>query len=329
MRAIRSVVIPLLLLAACAEKPERAAASPDSAGDTTGASMAFGPVSVTPVNDGQHGMAAIPRWARSPDGRALLVVEDWSSVENEPYYDGFLLASEVTGTIVKVDSIWDVAPSPDWTRVAFGRAMIIVAGESDTLPERLLDSAARSLEVTTAEARRAQFPASGMVAAAGFARLGTAAVATGDERTLPLLAGWQVRWSADGTRIFAGRGPTRSSDDDPPSGWVAVDAASGAVIGPAEPAGATALEWTIGPTIDISVTPDTSRVELPIESGVIVSGGNMIRMRTGIQERVIGPGIALATTLRGCYIAALAPDSTAGEYDPKYELVVYSAGCCP
>src|SRR3546814_8142642 len=58
-------------------------------------------------------MTGTVRWLHSPDGSALLVVEDWNSAENEPFYDGFLLASEITGRTVQVDSVWDVAPSPD------------------------------------------------------------------------------------------------------------------------------------------------------------------------------------------------------------------------
>jgi hypothetical protein len=79
----------------------------------------------------------------------------------------------------------------------------------------------------------------------------------------------------------------------------------------------------MGPTIDMSVDPDTGRVEITVEGGAVVSDSSRITLR----GHPIGPGIALAATRRGCYIAALVPDSTAGEYDPKHRLMVYDTGC--
>jgi len=271
-----------------------------------------------------HGMTGTVRWLRSPDGTALLFVEDWNSTENEPFYDGFLLASETTGRIVQVDSVWDVAPSPDWSRVGFREAFRVMVGESDRIPDDTIAAVARRLGVSLEAARAAQFPASGMVAAAGFSRLGTADAATGTVRTLPVLAGWRVRWSDDGTRIHAGRGPVMADDDAPASGWLAVDPGTGEIVGPADSASAEPA-WITGPTLDISVAPDTNRVEIPVEGGSVESVGGMIRLR----GREIGGGYALAATGRGCYIAAQAFDSAAGEYDARYRLVVYDTGCRP
>lgn len=310
----RRLALPTLLLlaTACAERP----APPDAA------AVVAGPVRVLRVNPGQHGMAAIARWLRSPDGSALLVVEDWSSTENDPYYDGFMIASEAARRTVRVDSVWDAVPSPDWRRVAFGKGLTVMAGESDRLPDDSIAAVAARLGVPVEEARAAQFPASGMVAAAGFSRLGVVEVVSGAEHIFPILAGWRVRWSADGSRIFAGRGPAMSGDDAPASGWLTVDATNGSVVGTSDSASAEPA-WTIGPTIDVSVTPDTGRVEIPLEGVTIVSAGGTIRL--GARE--IGPGYALAATARGCYIAALARDADAGEYDPKHRLVVYDTGC--
>lgn len=309
-------ILAAFLVVACGERAGRSA-SPD-----TTAAAAPGPVSAIRVNPGQHGMAAIVRWLHSPDGSALLVLEDWSSTENEPFYDGFLLASETTGRTVQVDSVWDVAPAPDWSRVAYGEAIRILVGESDRIPEDSIAAIAARLGVSADVARAAQFPASGMVAAAGFSRLGTADAASGAVRTLPVLAGWRVRWSDDGTRILAGRGPALADDDAPATGWVAVDPGTGAVLGSADSA-AAAPAWITGPTLDISITPDTGRVEIPVEGGSIESAGGAIRLR----GREIGAGYALAATRRGCFIAALVQDAGAGEYDPKFRLVVYDAGC--
>jgi hypothetical protein len=305
---LRFLAALLLVLAACVREPP-----PESR-----------PIAAIRVNPGQHGMAAVARWLHSPDGGALLVVEDWSSVENEPFYDGFLLASEATGRTLQMDSVWDVAPSPDWSRVAFGQAVRVMVGESDRIPDDSIAAVARRLGVSLEAARAAEFPASGMVAAAGFARLGLADAAGGEPRTLPVLAGWRVRWNADGTRIHAGRGPVLADDDAPSRGWLAVNPQTGAVTGPAD-SGSAEPAWIIGPTLDISVAPDTSRRAIPVEGGSIESAAGIIRLR----GREIGRGHALAATRRGCYVAAQAFDSTAGEYDAKYRLVVYDTGCAP
>jgi hypothetical protein len=225
---------------------------------------------------------------------------------------------------VQVDSVWDVTPSPDWSRVAYGEAIRILVGESERIPDDTIAAVAARLGVSVETARAAEFPASGMVAAAGFARLGTADAATGATRVLPVLAGWRVRWSDDGGRILAGRGPALADDDAPATGWIAVHPETGAVQGTADSA-AAAPAWITGPTLDVSVTPDTGRVEIPVDGGTIESAGGTIRLR----GREIGAGHALAATRRGCYIAALVRDSTAGEYDPKFRLVVYDTGCRP
>lgn len=294
----------------------RPGASADAAADSVG------PVAALRVNPGQHGMTGVVRWLRSPDGSSLLTVEDWSSTENEPFPDGFLLASESTGRMVRADSVWDVAPAPDWSRVAFGRATRMMAGESERVPEDSLVSAARQLGVTLEAARAAQFPASAMAAAAGFAQLGVADATASMPRILPVLAGWRVRWSGDGTRIFAGRGPALADDDAPATAWVTVDAATGSVIGAADSASAEPA-WVTGPTLDISVVPDTGRVELVVEGGIVESAGGTIRLR----GREIGAGFALTATRRGCYIAALLYDVEAGEHAPKHRVVVYDTGC--
>jgi len=280
------------------------------------------PTRMVRVHPGQHGMAAIARWLRSPDGMAIVAVEDWSSTENEPFFDGFILASERTMRMIRVDSVWDAAPSPDWSRVAYARATRILAGEAERLPEDSIVAVARRFGVSVETARAAQFPASGMMGAAGFARLGLVDAATGREREFALLAGWRVRWSPDGARLYAGRGPTRSDDDALPTGWIAVDPRTGAALGAAD-SGAAEPAWIIGPTLDVSVLPDTSRVTIPVEGGIVEGLGGMIYLR----GREIGQGFALAATRRGCFIVALAYDLDAGEYDPKHRLVVYDTGC--
>lgn len=313
----RTLVVSLVI-AACTGDDERPTA-PAVASDTTRP----GVVTALQVNTGQRGMIAMARWMLPTDGHAILVVEDWSSIEAEPFFDGFLFASESTGLVVRVDSVWDAVPSPDWSRIAFGSATFVRGGEAEEIPSDSFIAVAERLGVTVEDARAAAFPASGMAIMAGLAQLGIADGGTGETRLLPLLAGWRVQWTAEGKTVLAGRGPLRASDDAPPTRWIEADAATGAVLGPAEPDTLTQLDWVTGPTIDVSVDPDTGRIEIPVEGGVVVSDSGRITLRSF----PIGPGIALAATRRGCFIAALVPDSAAGEYDPKHRLMVYDTGC--
>ena len=144
----------LLLLAACSagDRPSQAdttaagipdgpadsIAVPDSAalGDTSRFSLSQ--LEIIRVNPGPRGMAGVVRWVYSPDSSALLAIEDWVSVEAEAFFDGFMLASERTGAWVREDSVWDVAPSPDWSRVAYGLATRIMGGEGDSVPPESL-----------------------------------------------------------------------------------------------------------------------------------------------------------------------------------------------
>jgi hypothetical protein len=85
-------------------------------------------VTVTPVNRGTHGMAERVLWAFSPDRKAVLVVADPVGVENEPVPNGFFFGDEARGFQTQIDSVWDVAPSPDWKWIGFGRAYTVVGG---------------------------------------------------------------------------------------------------------------------------------------------------------------------------------------------------------
>src|SRR5580765_5177726 len=111
-----------LLLAACVVDSSKKAAAPDS---TNLAPI----VTVTPVNRGTQGMAERVLWAFSPDRKAVLVVADPAGVENEPVANGFFFGDETRGFQTQMDSVGDVAPSPDWKWIGFGRAYTIVPGD--------------------------------------------------------------------------------------------------------------------------------------------------------------------------------------------------------
>ena len=281
-------------------------------------------VRVMEVNQGTSGMAARVRWAFSDDRNAVIVMEDPAGVENEPLPNGFVLARETSEGIeaAQQDSVWDAAPSPDWSAAAFGRAHRVSAGERDSLSTAQWDSLANAAGLPVGDTRRGAFPASGMAVIIGLAQPGMLRLPDGSPTIWPVTAGWRVAWSRDGGRIAAGMAPTpRVSDDAESVRWVAIDTAGGTPRGEL-PADFQRFEpaWVDGPVIDISVRPDTmQQVRLEIEGGSVESVRNRIT-RNGMD---VGPGVALAATRRGRAIIALAPDPNAREYEPKERLVVY------
>jgi hypothetical protein len=127
-------------------------------------------VTVTPVNRGTHGMAERVLWAFSPDSKAVLVVADPGGVENEPVPNGFFFGDEARGFQTQMDSVWDVAPSPDWKWIGFGRAYTVVAGGGTGTD--LLTDVSRRTSIDTATLRAGSFPASGMSLARAVAQPG-------------------------------------------------------------------------------------------------------------------------------------------------------------
>lgn len=293
-----------------------------------------------PVNNGTHGMAAMVRWAHSPDRRVMLVVEDPAAVEAEPIPNGFVLATETGAVAIQRDSVWDVSPSGDWSRIAYGRSAGAFAREGDELTAAQWRAMAQRIGLPEDVVRREAFPISGMNYASGVARAAVLAIpdapgATPEARDLPLAAGWRVRWLRSGDGLAIGTAPQRVQDDQPPSSWIVVDPRTGAVRdtlpvssgAPNEPDSRFAeIVWTDGPTLDISIPIDTaSERAIPVDGGRIVSRGGWIRREraSGGAMRIVGPGTVLAATRGGRYVAALAPAPDAKEYEGKVQLVVY------
>ena len=328
MMSRRGSIAAAALLAACGggDRGTAGDAAVTKTGDTSAATVSSGVsrVTMSEVNRGSSGMAAQVRWALSADQRAIIVVEDPASVENEPFPNGFVLARETAAGVemVQLDSVWDAAPSPDWSAAAFGRAHRVSAGERDSLTTAQWDSLARAAGMPNADVRRGAFPASGMAVIIGLSQPGIVRLPDGTPRVWPVAAGWRVAWSRDGERIAAGTPPTpRVSDDADSPRWIVIDTASGMPRGELPPDFQRFVpNWVQGPLIDISVSHDTAqRVSLQIDGGTVESSGNRIT-RNGVQ---VGEGIAYAATRSGRIIVALAPDPSAREYEPKERLVVY------
>jgi len=290
-----------------------------------------GNVEVFPVNRGTHGMSAQTRWVLPPDRRAMLVVEDPVGVEAEAIPNGFIFATDDGQAMLAQDSVWDVTPSPDWTRLAYGKAYVLNASEGEAVPEATWRRVAAAVKLPLDSVRRNAFMTSGMVPAYGFAQPVVADVSgpTTDAsisrgaRTLPIAGGWRVRWTTDGKVLAIGAKPERVQDDSPSMSWIGVDPDSAVVRGPVDPGNLEGIDWVEGPVIDISVPIDVAETRsLAIEKGTLESRGGWIRL----DGRIIGPGIAVAATRSGRFIVALAPRPDAKEYEATVEPVVYRVG---
>lgn len=272
------------------------------------------------VNEQTQGMFSVAKWALSQDRNAIIVIDDPAAVEAEPVPNAFFAGSERPLRYVRQDSVWDAAPSPDWRRVAFGRAHILRGAREDTLQTAQWEAFANRIGMPIDDVRNGAFHASGMAIAFGFARPGVVELDAGAERIFPVAAGWRVRWTRDGSRIIAGAAPSSAQDFAEATRWVALDPRDGMPLGEAPPAGQFAhVSWVDGPTVDISVAPDTSRQAIPIEDGGVESRGGWIRAR----GRLIGPGTVLAATRSGRFIVALVPNPAAKAYEAKEYLAVY------
>ena len=301
-------------------------------------------VTVTPVNRGTQGMAERVLWTFSPDRKAVLVVADPGGVENEPVPNGFFFGDESRGFQTQVDSVWDVAPSPDWKWIGFGRAYSVVGGAGTGTDQ--LAEVSRRTSIDTATLRAGSFASSGMSMSRAVAQAGvihipenlrdSAAADSAAPKLFPVARGWRVRWTADGSTLALGNAPSRAVDNEPSQTWSALDPLTGALHGtmPANSKLAD-VKFTEGPTIDRSLPIAlTQSPSIPIQRGkdvytiqsvrgVITIVGPPEVGSTGAQ-RVVGAGMALAATAGGRYIIALAPRSTPDPSGSTVEPVVYT-----
>lgn len=277
------------------------------------------------------------RWLVSPDSSAILVMEDPVSIEAEALPNGVLLASERTGRVFRMDSVWSAAPSPDWRRLAIGRAVVLAGGESQAVaPERWMAPAAMLRALAGAEPalvadslRVHAFPVSGMGVVHAAAVALVADVAEGAPTTpiaFVALGGWRVRWGCDGADLLVGTPPATVQDDAPSAGERRVSVAGAAPTSapPAEP-----LRWIEGPTLELG-TPAAPRDgrPMPVRDRVVEArdGRVVVRDRPGTageSTRDVGPGTPLATTRGGHFILALTPPADPRGSDQRDRAVVY------
>jgi len=302
-------------------------------------------VTVTPVNRGAQGMAERVLWTFSPDRKSVLVIADPGGVENEPVPNGFFFGDETRGFQTQMDSVWDVAPSPDWKWLGFGRAYSVVDG-SGAGTDQLTDVSRRT-SIDTATLRAGSFASSGMSLSRAVAQAGvihipdnpraSAAADSAAPKLFPVARGWRVRWTADGSTLALGNAPSRAVDNEPSQTWSALDPVTGALHGTL-PANSKLAEVRVteGPTLDRSLPMDMSKsppiaiqhgtqtFSIQSERGVITLVETTPGAATKAAPRVVGAGLALAATAGGRYIVALAPRTRPDPNEPAAEPVVYT-----
>jgi hypothetical protein len=290
-------------------------------------------------------MAERVLWAFSPDRKAVLVIADPGGVENEPVPNGFFFGDETRGFQTQMDSVWDVAPSPDWKWIGFGRAYTIVPG--DGARTDLLTDVSRRTSIDTATLRAGSFPSSGMSLSRAVAQAGVihvpenpraqAAADSAVPKLFPVARGWRVRWTTDGTTLALGNNPARAVDNEPSQTWSALDPVTGALHGTLPSSAKIAdLKLTGGPTLDRSLPIDMNQsppikiergnqtFNIQSERGVITLVETTPAAANKTAPRVVGAGIALAATAGGRYIIALAPRGKPDANEIAIEPVVYT-----
>lgn len=330
-----SLTVFAALLTACASEVKRK----ESTSDTTNAAPV---VTTIEVNRGTQGMSERVLWLFSPDRKSVLVVADPSGAEADAVPNGFVFGDEATGFQVQMDSVWDVAVSPDWKTIAFSKAYQIADGSGASDPVSLSDLGRRT-SMDTAALRAASFASSGMSMARSVAQAGIIRVpadprsaSAGDSaspKMFPVARGWRVRWTADGALIALGNAPARPLDAEPSESWTALDPKTGEFHGSlpvtskiAEPQMATGpvLHAGSGPDMrsapPIKATRDGKELTIVSERGVITIAS---AADSAAAPYVVGPGVALAASAGGRFIIALAPRAKVGQGEMPVEVVVY------
>jgi hypothetical protein len=287
------------------------------------------------VNTGSQGMITRARWILSPDSSALLAMDDPAAVEADPVPNGFVLARS-TGPVLQRDSVWDVAPSPDWERVAFARAYTSPPGERDSLTTAEWTALAARVGLPVDVVRAGAFSVSGMTYAYGTGRPVVVDLAAWDatptdttQRALPVAGAWRVAWTKDGVSLAVGHRGQRVQDAAPSERWTAVDPRTGARLGPVAVSDVAEPAWVEGPAVDISVEVDSlPRSILRGGSIEVRSIGGVVRraerLADGTMQTVnVGKGMALAATRDGRVILALTPRPNPESGQHPLHLVVY------
>jgi hypothetical protein len=340
---MRRILVIAVTVSSCVES------APKVAPDSTAVAQSAPVVASVRVNQGTYGMMSRVKWMLSSDSASILVMVDPVGAEGDPVPNSFFYGSETRNFQARMDSVWDVAVSPDWSAIAFSRAYVINPRESDSIPPAMWQEVARRTGLDTATVRTASFAASGMSMARAIAQPGTIRVpadarasgASDDAapRRYPVAIGWRVRWTTDGSFIALGNSPASVSDAEDSESWASLDPKTGA-FHTSLPGDARTIapKWMTGPLLELSTPVDLqSAPQLVVSTGghrfAIESARGVITAReigvvpeASARSYTIGSGKALAATKSGRYILALAPRGKAVVGEMPVEAVVYVAG---
>ncbi|HEX6574926.1 MAG TPA: hypothetical protein VF042_08125 [Gemmatimonadaceae bacterium] len=339
----KKLLLVVAAVTACAESSQRSSA------DSTVVSRAAPVITSVRVNQATYGMSSKVKWMLSGDSASILAVVDPVGVEAEPIPNSFFYGSETKNFQARMDSVWDVAVSPDWNTIAFSRAFVMSAGGEDSIPASMFINVARKAGLDTATVRTASFPSSGMTMSRAIAQAGTIQVpadarATGASddaapKMYPVAVGWRVRWTSDGSLIALGNSPASATDDAASETWASLDPKTGA-FHTSLPAGSgpAAPKWINGPTLEmaspvdlqgapsINIAPGGRKLAIESARGVITAREAGIVPDSSARTYTIGSGKALAATKGGRYILALAPRAKAVVGEMPAEVLVYVVG---
>jgi hypothetical protein len=262
------------------------------------------------VNTATRGMTAQMLWALSPDSASMIVVEDPKGVENAEIPDGALFVNERTGRAFRLDSIWSVAPSPDWSKLMFGKASVVSADGGDSIPEARWAQAAKSLESVAgpqpglvAESLKAKAHSiNGMTAVKGVSAAFLADVSL-DTVKLPVeymgVGGWSVAWSCDDA-------PFRKVGRTPPAAQV---------------------PWQKGPVLEINRPLKASPNRyFDVRNRRVAGMDNKIYVINAGKDTTahyVGPGLLMGATRNGKFVLAIAPRVPAKANESPEQVVVY------
>lgn len=341
MKTRIGTLLPVILLAACVERPPKAST------DSTSTERATPVITAVRVNQGTYGMASRVKWALSPDSSAIIAVVDPWGVEKDAIPNGFFFGNESRNFQARMDSVWDVAPSPDWSKIAFSRAYVLNPGGDDSIPAAMWQDLARKTGIDTASVRTSSFASSGMSMARAIAQAGTIMIpadtraANASEDAAPRMyrvpIGWRVAWTADGGLIALGNSPARTQDDEGSSAWSSLDPGTGAFHS-SLPAAEKLVhpKWVNGPVLDVSVPVETQMAppigvtvgqrKYSIETARGVITAREFGADSTARTYTVGSGRALASTRGGRFVLALAPRAKLSPGEVPYEAVVYVIG---
>jgi hypothetical protein len=337
---MRKVLVCVTVLIGCVESAPKTSSDAEQSPRTTPV------ITSVRVNTGTYGMSSKVKWLMSADTSSIIAMVDASGAENDPVPNGFFYGSEAKNFQTRMDSVWDVAPSPDWSMIAFSRAYIVSAGGDDSIPASMWQELARKTNVDSATLRTSSFAASGMSMARGIAVPGVILIPP-DSRALHAAEdaaprmyrypiGWRIAWTQD-TLIALGQSPARTQDGQPSESWASLDPKSGQFHStlPAD-AKISHPKWISGPTLDLSTPVDiqsapainvnVSGRQLVIETARGVISAREISADSTARTYTIGSGRALAATRGGRYILALAPRAKLAQGETPVEAIVYVIG---